>query len=127
MFTKYTKKHKKGTFVGFIKSSECRMEGELISQLCLFCLKEALKLTINLNKFLNLNKFKEDCFVLNNDNFWMYLFLMCCVLYAPMCLLRLADLQSAAMDKLFLCFAKRLDYGQVAAQLQTEIQRTTEG
>jgi hypothetical protein len=100
MFRKYTKKHNKGTYVGFIKPSECQMGGELISLLCLFCLKKALRLTINSNKFLNLNTFKEECFVLNNDNFWLYLFLMCGVLYALMHLLHLANLQSAAMDKL---------------------------
>ncbi len=58
-------------------------------------------MTINLNQFFNLNKFKEECFVLNNDNFWLHLFLMCCVFYTRMRLLRLANLQSAAMDKLY--------------------------
>ena len=38
---------------------------------------------------------------MNNDNFWMYLFLMCRVLYAPMRVLRLADQQTASMDKLY--------------------------
>jgi hypothetical protein len=44
---------------------------------------------------------KEECCVLNNNNFWMYLFLMCRVLYASMCVLRLADQQTASMDKLY--------------------------
>ncbi len=39
--------------------------------------------------------------VLNNNNFWKYLFVMCCVLYAHMRVLRLADQQSPAMDKLY--------------------------
>jgi hypothetical protein len=39
--------------------------------------------------------------VLNNDNFWKYLFVMCRILYAPMHVLRLADQQSPAMDKLY--------------------------
>jgi hypothetical protein len=98
MFRKYTKKHNKGTFVGFIKPREWQMGGELISLLCLVCLKEALTLTIDSNKVLSLNKFKEDGFVLNNNNFWLNLFSLCHVLYAPM---HLADLQSAAMDKLY--------------------------
>ena len=72
MFRKYTRKHNKGIFVGFIKPSECRMGGELISLLRLLRLKDALRSTINSKEFLNLNNFKEECCVLNNDNFWMY-------------------------------------------------------
>ena len=101
MFRKYTRKHNKGIYVGFIKPSECRMGGELISLLRLLRLKDALRSTINSKEFLDLNNFKEDCCVLNNDNFWMYLFLMCRVLYAPMRVLRLADQQTASMDKLY--------------------------
>ena len=88
---KVHKETNKGIFVGFIKPSECRMGGELISLLCLLRLKDALRSTINSKEFLNLNNFKEEYCVFNNDNFWMYLFLMCCVLYAPMRELRLAD------------------------------------
>jgi hypothetical protein len=77
------------------------MGGELISLLCLLHLKDALRSTINLKEFLKLNNFKNECCVLNNDNLWMYLFLMCCVLYAPMRVLRLADQQTASMDKLY--------------------------
>ena len=101
MFRKYTRKHNKGIYVGFIKPSECRMGGELISLLRLLRLKDALRSTINSKEFLDLNNFKEECCVLNNDNFWMYLFLMCRVLYAPMRVLRLADQQTASMDKLY--------------------------
>jgi hypothetical protein len=77
------------------------MGGELISLLCLLRLKDALRSTINSKEFLKLNNFKNECCVLNNDNLWMYLFLMCCVLYAPMRVLRLADQQTASMDKLY--------------------------
>ena len=101
MFRRYTRKHNKGIYVGFIKPSECRMGGELISLLRLLRLKDALRSTINSKEFLDLNNFKEECCVLNNDNFWMYLFLMCRVLYAPMRVLRLADQQTASMDKLY--------------------------
>ncbi len=52
------------------------MGGELISLLCLLRLKDALRSTINSKEFLNLNNFKEECCVLINNNFWMYLFLM---------------------------------------------------
>jgi len=77
------------------------MGGELASLLHLMCLKDALRSTINSKEFLDLNNFKEECCVLNNDNFWMYLFLMCHVLYALMRVLRLADQQTAPMDKLY--------------------------
>ena len=101
MFRKYTRQHNKGVYVGFIKPSKCQMGGELISLLHLLRLKDALRSTINSKEFLDLNNFKEECCVLNNDNFWMYLFLMCRVLYAPMRVLRLADQQTASMDKLY--------------------------
>jgi hypothetical protein len=58
-------------------------------------------LEVNHKEFLDLNNFKEECCVLNNDSFWMYLFLMCRVLYAPMRVLRLADQQTVSMDKLY--------------------------
>ena len=101
MFKKYMRKHYKGIFVGFIIPSECRMGGELISLLRLLHLKDAFRSTINSKEFLGLNNFKEECCVLNNDNFWMYLFLMCHVLYAPIRVLRLADQETVSMDKLY--------------------------
>jgi len=56
------------------KPNECRMGGELISLLHFLCLKDALRSTINSKEFLDLNNFKEECCVLNNNNFWMYFF-----------------------------------------------------
>ena len=40
-----------------------------------------------------------------NDDFWKYLFTMCCALYSPMHVLHLADQKTHAMDKLhyFVC------------------------
>ena len=101
IFKKYTRKHNKGIFVGFIKPSKCQMGGELISPLCLLHLKDALRSTINSTEFLDLNNFKEECCVLKNNNFWMYLFLMCHVLFAPMRVLCLSNQQTASMDKLY--------------------------
>ena len=77
------------------------MGGELISLLHLLRLKDTLRSTINSKEFLDLKIFKLECCVLNNEKFWMYLFLMCHVLYAPMRVLRLADQQMASMDKLY--------------------------
>jgi hypothetical protein len=111
MFKRCTRKHSKRIFVGFIKPSECRMGGELISLLRLLHLKDAFRSTINSKEFLGLNNFKEECCVLNNDNFWMYLFLMCHVLYAPIRVPR----NGVYGQTIFLRFANRLDVDQVAA------------
>ncbi len=74
---------------------------EQIVLTCLLCLKDALKSTINSKEFMDLNNFEPETFVLNNDNFWLYLFVMCRALYAPMRVLRLADQQVPGMEKLY--------------------------
>jgi hypothetical protein len=101
MFKHYTKIHNKGIFLGFTKPSECRMAGEEIALTRLLRLRDALKSTINSKEFMDLNNFKPETFVLNNDNFWLYLFAMCRALYAPMRVLRLADQQIPGMEKLY--------------------------
>ena len=87
---KYTRKHNKGICVGFIKPSRCLMGWELI-----------LRSTMNSKDFFNLNNFKEECCLLNNDNLLDVLVfdVSCFVLYAPMRVLRLADQQTTLMDK----------------------------
>jgi hypothetical protein len=50
---------------------------------------------------MDLNNFKPETFVLNSDNFWLYLFVMCRALYSPMRGLRLADQQVPGMEKLY--------------------------
>jgi len=84
------------------------MGGELISLLRLLRLKDALRSTINSKEFLDQKNFKLECCVLNNDKFWMYLFLMCRVLYAPMRVLRLADQQTASMSNTIFTFFKQI-------------------
>jgi hypothetical protein len=101
MFKHYTKIHNNGIFLGFTKPSECRMAGEQIALTPLLRLRDALKSTINSKEFMDLNNFKPETFVLNNDNFWLYLFVMCSALYAPMHVLRLADQQVPGMEKLY--------------------------
>jgi hypothetical protein len=73
------------------------MAGEQIALTCLLRLTDALKSTINSKEFMDLNNFKPETFVLNNDNFWLYFFVMCRALYAPMHVLRLADQQVPGM------------------------------
>jgi hypothetical protein len=98
MFKHYTKIHNNGIFLGFTKPSECRMAGEQIALTHLLCFRDALKSIINSKEFMDLNNFKPEIFVLNNDNFWLYLFVMCRALYASMRVLRLADQQAPGME-----------------------------
>ncbi len=77
------------------------MTGEQIALSRLLRLRDALKSTINSKEFMDLNNFKPETFVLNNDNFWLYLFVMCHAQYAPMRVLRLADQQVPGMEKLY--------------------------
>jgi hypothetical protein len=77
------------------------MAGECIALTRLLRLREALKATINSKEFLDLNSFKPETFVLNNNSFWLYLFVMCRAMYAPMRVLRLADQQVPGKEKLY--------------------------
>jgi hypothetical protein len=52
-------------------------------------------------EFINLCVFNSVCQLLMNPDFWKWAFVMCRALYAPMRLLRLADQNSPAMDKLY--------------------------
>ncbi len=103
IFKEHSRRHNGGINLGFIKPSECRMAGEQISLLRLLRLKlkNALKSMVTSAEFLELNDFKATAAVIGNDNFWKYLFVMCRALYAPMCVLRLADQKTPAMDKLY--------------------------
>ncbi len=44
--------------------------------------------------------FRREVIVLENNEFWKYLFTLCCSLYAPMHILRLADQKIPAKDEL---------------------------
>jgi len=100
MFKKHTRQHNNGVHLGFIKPSECRMAGKHIAILRLLRLKNALLSTINSKEFIELRAFQSVCQVLMNPDFWKWTFVMCRALYAPMRVLRLADQQTPAMDKL---------------------------
>ena len=84
-----------------------RMAGHCIALLRILSLKQALQATVTSPEFQELRAFGEIARVLLKEEFWMYLFLMCRAIYAPMRVLRLADQKVAAMDKLyyFLCQA----------------------
>jgi hypothetical protein len=105
------------------------MAGEQIALTRLLRRRDALKSTINSKEFMDLNNFKPETFVLNNDNFWLYLFVMCRALYAPMRVLRLTDQQVPGMEKLTYlfyrqigcysggCLMQRLEYWRSAAMV----------
>jgi hypothetical protein len=73
-------------YIGFIKISECRMAGELIGLLCLLRLKDILRATIASKEFKDILEkgFQREVIVLENNEFWRYLFTLCCSLNAPM-------------------------------------------
>lgn len=87
-----------------------RMAGHQIALLRILRLKPALQATVTSPEFQELGAFQEIGRVLLKDEFWVYLFLMCRSLYAPMRVLRLADMKVAAMDKLhfFVCQANTI-------------------
>ncbi len=84
------------------------MAGEQIALTYLLRLRDALKSTINSKELMDLNNFKPETFVLNNGNFWLYLFVMCHALYAPMCVLRLADQQVPGMENSTITFYRQI-------------------
>lgn len=100
IFNNYSKKHNKGIRVGLIKPSDCRMAGHQIALLRILRLKDAFQATVTSTEFKELKMFNPISYVLLQEEFWKYLFVMCRALYAPMRLLRLADQKIPAMDKL---------------------------
>lgn len=77
-----------------------RMAGVHIALLRVLRLKPALQATVTSPEFKELRAFEDIARVLLTESFWVYVFLMCRGLYAPMRVLRLADQKVAAMDKL---------------------------
>jgi hypothetical protein len=65
------------------------MAGELIGLLCLLRLRDILRANIASKEVKDIweKTFWRDVFVLENNEFWKYLFTLCCSLYAPMCIL----------------------------------------
>jgi hypothetical protein len=66
------------------------MARELIGFLCLSRLRDILRATIASKEFKNLwvRSFWREVIVLENNEFWKYLFTLCCSLYAPMRILQ---------------------------------------
>jgi hypothetical protein len=62
------------------------MAGKLIGLLCLLRLKDILMATIASKEFQDIcaKSFRREVIVLENNEFWKYLFSLCRSLYAPM-------------------------------------------
>ena len=62
------------------------MAGELIGLLRLLGLRDILRATIASKEFKDIWKdtFWREVIVIENNEFWKYLFTLCCSLYAPM-------------------------------------------
>jgi hypothetical protein len=78
------------------------MAGELIGLLRLLRLRDILRATIASKEFKDIweNTFWREVIVLENNEFWRYLFTLSRSLYAPMRILQLADQKIPMMDKL---------------------------
>jgi hypothetical protein len=104
--------HNNCIYIGLIKISECPMAGELIGILCLLRLRDILRATIASKEFKDIweKTFRREVIVLENNEFWKYLFTLCCSLYAPMHILWLANQKIPTMDKLhyYVCQTDKL-------------------
>jgi hypothetical protein len=86
IFKKHSIMHNDCIYIGFIKISECRMAGELIGLLPLLRLRDILRAAIASKEFNDIweQTFWREVIVLENNEFWKYLFTLCHSLYAPM-------------------------------------------
>ncbi len=112
IFMKHSIMHNNCIYIGFIKISECRMAGELIGLLHLLRLRDILRATIASKEFKDIWEitFWREVIVLENNEFWKYLFTLCHSLYAPMRILQLADKEVPAMNKLHDYVCKQMSY-----------------
>jgi hypothetical protein len=78
------------------------MAGELIVLLRLLRRRDILRATIASKEFKDIwaKSFQKEVIILENNEFWKYLFTLCRSLYASMRILLLADQKIPAMDKL---------------------------
>jgi hypothetical protein len=86
IFKKHSIMYNNCIYIGFIKISECPMARELIGLLCLLRLRDILRAAIASKEFQDIwdKTFWRKAIVLENNDFWKYLFTLCCSLYAPM-------------------------------------------
>ena len=93
--------HNNGVHLLFICPSECRIAGEIIGFFRLFRLRPAIIATITSPEFLALKIARPLCALLQKDDLWHLLFIVCQALYDPMWVLRLADTKTPGMDNIY--------------------------
>jgi hypothetical protein len=88
IFKKHSIMHNNCIYIGFIKISECLMARDLVGLLRLLRLRDILRATIASKEFKDIwaKRFWREVIVLENNEFWKYLFTLCHSLYAPMCI-----------------------------------------
>jgi hypothetical protein len=88
IFKKHSIMHKNRIYIGFVKINECHMARELIGllRLLLLRLRYILRATIAFKEFKDIweKPFRREVTVLENNEFWKYLFTLCLSLYASM-------------------------------------------
>ncbi len=85
IFKKHSIMHNNPIYIGFIKIGGCHMARELIGLLCSLRLRDILRATIAYKEFKDVwgKTFQREVIVLENNEFWKYLFTLCRSLYAP--------------------------------------------
>jgi hypothetical protein len=135
IFKKHSIMHNNCIIIGFIKISKCRIAGDLIGLLRLLRLRDILRVTIASKEFQDIwaKGSWREVIVLENNEFWKYLFSLCCSLYAPMCILQSADQKIPTMDKLhyYICqtdelLAKCVKIAEVDSGHILEVDKTME-
>ena len=103
IFQKYAKAHNGGRPIGLIRASDTRMGGHFIAFLRLMRLKKALHSAVLSPEFLRLKVATDVVKILRLESYWRSLFLLLKTVFPVLRVLRLADQQSPAMDKLHYC------------------------
>jgi hypothetical protein len=113
IFKKHSIMHNNHIYIGFIKISKRRMAGEMIRLLHLLRLRDILRVTIASKEFKYIwaQSFWREVIVLENNEFWKYLFTLSHSFYAPMGILQLADQKVFLQWTSFIIlFVKRIGY-----------------
>ncbi len=86
IFKKHSIMHNNCIYIGFIKINKCCMAGVLIGLIRLLRLRDLLRATIASKEFQEIwaKSFWREVMVLENNEFWKYLFSLCHSLYAQM-------------------------------------------
>jgi hypothetical protein len=110
LFQKQSKAHNNGRNVGFIRSSDTRMGGHVISMMRSLRLKDALMSTVGTAEFLQ-GKIRIDrkhLSLVKSHEYWDIMRILVRAVFPMLLVLRLADRKSPVMDKLYF-YVRRMD------------------